>query len=79
LVLGFIGSLLDWRVRDALFYSRFSRLLFASIIFLGILVLLTITGIIENKMLLMAGGLLLGLAIALTANGAVSRKRRKLP
>jgi len=79
LVLGFLLSFNDWRVRDALFYSGSSRTIYAGIFFLLAVAILSFSGKYPSKTLVMAGGLFLGLALALAVSRVVIRRRRELP
>jgi spore germination protein YaaH len=79
LMLGFVLSLTDWRVRDALFFNGSSRAIYAGIFFAVVVAVLSFSGLVPGKSLVLAGGLFLGLALTFLISRITIRRRRELP
>lgn len=76
---GFSISLLDWKVRDALFYSGSFRLFYLTLFTVLILMFGSYVGLFRNWMATLLVGIILGVALTWIATVLVRRQQEKLP
>lgn len=79
MLIAFVTSLLDWKVRNALFYSGASRIFYLAIFALMILSIASYLGLFRNIWGTYFIGLFLGAALAWVASILVSKNQAKLP
>jgi len=79
MTIGFIFSLLDWRVRDVMFYSGAFRIFYLTIFTVLVLVLGTWLGLFQNRIAAFLIGLTLGGILIWVATVLVTRRHEKLP
>lgn len=72
-------SVLDWKVRDVLFYSGAFRIFYLVVFTVVILVLGNIMGWFQNKMITFAIGTGLGLLLTWVASSLVANRHKELP
>ena len=77
--ISFAFSVLDWKVRDVLFYSGAFRIFYVVVLTVVILVIGNWAGLFENKVLTFAIGTALGLLITWTASNLVEKRHQELP
>lgn len=76
---GFSISLLDWKVRDALFYSGAFRLFYLTLFTVLVLMFGSYVGLFRNWTVALLSGILLGLTLTWVATIMVKRQQAKLP
>ena len=79
MMISFCVAMLDWRVRDALFYSGSFRLLYLALFGIFILFFGSTIGLFENKMATIMFGILLGAAVMWIVTMINRRQREKIP
>jgi hypothetical protein len=79
LALTFGFSLLDWKVRDVMFYSQAFRLFYLTLFTVLTLILGHWVGILENKVSSLFLGVVLGAALTWLATFLVTKQQEKLP
>jgi len=77
--ISFCFSVLDWKVRDVLFYTGAFRIFYLVLFTIIVLVLGNWLGLFENKVLTFVIGTALGLLLMWAASNLVSKNHRKLP
>lgn len=79
MAVGFVFSLLDWRIRDVMFYSGAFRLFYLTIFTVLVLVLGTWLGLYQNHIAAFLVGILLGAILIWLSTALVDKKHEKLP
>jgi hypothetical protein len=79
MTIGFMFSLLDWRIRDVMFYSGAFRIFYLTIFTVLILILGTYLGLFQNRMAAFLVGIILGGILTWVATLMVVRRHEKLP
>ena len=79
MTIGFMFSLLDWRIRDVMFYSGAFRLFYLTIFTVLILVVGSYFGLFQNRMAAFLVGIILGGILTWVATLMVVRRHEKLP
>lgn len=77
--ISFIFSLLDWKVRDVLFYSGAFRIFYLVLFTVLVLVFGSYVGLFKTKMVTFLVGILLGMLLTWIASTMVNREHEKLP
>lgn len=79
MTIGFMFSLLDWRIRDVMFYSGAFRIFYLTIFTVLVLVVGSYFGLFQNRMAAFLIGLVLGGILTWVATLMVVRRHEKLP
>ncbi|MCP4442089.1 MAG: hypothetical protein GY810_24530 [Aureispira sp.] len=79
IAISFIFSLLDWKVRDVLFYSGAFRIFYLVLFTVLVLVFGSYVGLFKNKMATFLIGTLLGILLTWIASTMVDKEHDKLP
>lgn len=79
IAISFIFSLLDWKVRDVLFYSGAFRIFYLVLFTVLVLVFGSSIGLFKNKMVTFLVGILLGMLLTWIASSMVNKEHEKLP
>ena len=79
MVLGFNVVMLDWKVRDILFYTGSFRIFYLTLATMIILFIGSSIGVFENPWIALLVGILLGLSLTWIATYFTNRRQEKLP
>jgi hypothetical protein len=79
MAVGFVFSLLDWRVRDVMFYSGAFRIFYITIFTVLIMVLGSWLGLFQNHISAFLVGIMLGGILIWLATSLVNKNHEKLP
>ena len=79
MAVGFVFSLLDWRIRDVLFYSGAFRIFYLIIFTVLVLVIGTWLGLFQNRIAAFLVGILLGGILTWLSTVLVTKNHEKLP
>lgn len=79
MVLGFNVVMLDWKVRDVLFYTGSFRIFYLTLFTMIILFIGSSIGVFENPWIALLVGILLGLSLTWIATYFTKRRQEKLP
>jgi hypothetical protein len=79
MTIGFAFSLLDWRVRDVMFYSGAFRIFYLTIFTVLILVIGSYLGLFQNRATAFLVGIILGGILTWLATVLVVKRQEKLP
>ena len=79
MAVGFVFSLLDWRVRDVMFYSGAFRIFYITIFTVLIMVLGSWLGLFQNHISAFLVGIILGGILIWLATSLVNKNHEKLP
>lgn len=77
--ISFCFSVLDWKVRDVLFYSGAFRIFYLVLFTVILLIVASIFHLFENVFVTFFIGALIGLVLTWTASNLVEKKHQKLP
>jgi hypothetical protein len=77
--IAFVFSLLDWRIRDVMFYSGAFRIFYLTIFTVFVLVVGNWLGLFQNRIAAFLVGIILGGILTWLATILVAKRREKLP
>jgi hypothetical protein len=79
MAVGFVFSLLDWRIRDVMFYSGAFRIFYITIFTVLLMVIGNWLGLFHNHISAFLIGILIGGVLIWLATTLVSKNHEKLP